>query len=56
MNFGDQIFLPISVQEFPSEKPEKPECPCNEEEMEFLRSLELYKVLKVCHLASLREY
>ncbi|XP_058217061.1 RNA pseudouridine synthase 4, mitochondrial [Rhododendron vialii] len=42
MNVGDQIFLPITVQEFPSETG-KPECFCDEEEMEFLRSLELYK-------------
>ncbi|KAE9448473.1 hypothetical protein C3L33_19636, partial [Rhododendron williamsianum] len=42
MNVGDQIFLPITVQEFPSEI-EKPECFYDEEEMEFLRSLELYK-------------
>lgn len=53
MNVGDQIFLPITVQEFPSET-KKPECFCDEEEMEFLHSLELYKVLKFWHLAFFR--
>ncbi|THG01055.1 hypothetical protein TEA_000220 [Camellia sinensis var. sinensis] len=40
MNLGDQIFLPVTVQEFPSDKPK---CFHNEEEMNFLHSLELYK-------------
>ncbi|GAV62308.1 PseudoU_synth_2 domain-containing protein [Cephalotus follicularis] len=40
LNLGDQIFLPISVQELPSEKQE---CHCCEEEVNFVRSLELYK-------------
>lgn len=42
LKFGDRIFLPISIQESPSRK-EK--CPCTEEEVEFIQSLELYKVL-----------
>ncbi|CAL5358068.1 unnamed protein product [Camellia sinensis] len=40
MNLGDRIFLPVTVQEFPSDKPK---CFHNEEEMDFLHSLELYK-------------
>ena len=44
MNLGDRIFLPITVEEVPSERTE---CFCNEEEIDFLRSLELYKVLKI---------
>ncbi|PSS26126.1 RNA pseudouridine synthase [Actinidia chinensis var. chinensis] len=40
MNLGDRIFLPVTVREVPSERTE---CFCNEEEMGFLRSLELYK-------------
>lgn len=48
MNVGDRIHLPISVQEFPNDKQELPndkkECHCSEEEVTFIRSLELYKV------------
>ncbi|KAG7977064.1 hypothetical protein I3843_05G011400 [Carya illinoinensis] len=40
MNVGDRIFLPITVQEFPFEKPD---CHCDEEEANFVRSLLLYK-------------
>ncbi|PSS19237.1 RNA pseudouridine synthase [Actinidia chinensis var. chinensis] len=40
MKLGDQIFLPITVEEVPSERTE---CFCNEEEINFLSSLELYK-------------
>ncbi|KAM7474714.1 hypothetical protein LguiB_021957 [Lonicera macranthoides] len=40
MELGDRIFLPITVQELPSEKAE---CLCNAEELKFLHSLELYK-------------
>ncbi|XP_048337218.2 RNA pseudouridine synthase 4, mitochondrial isoform X5 [Ziziphus jujuba] len=40
MNLGDRIYLPISVQEFPVDKKEYH---CNEEEVSFIRSLELYK-------------
>lgn len=43
MNLGDQIFLPITVQELPSRRQE---CHCTEEEIKFIQSLELYKVLK----------
>lgn len=44
MNDGDRIFLPITVkQEVPSEKQK---LYCNEEEVNFIRSLVLYKVLK----------
>ncbi|XP_034228071.1 RNA pseudouridine synthase 4, mitochondrial isoform X2 [Prunus dulcis] len=47
MNVGDRIHLPISVQEFPNDKQELPndkkECHCSEEEVTFIRSLELYK-------------
>lgn len=47
MNVGDRIHLPISVQEFPNDKQELPndkkECRCSEEEVTFIRSLELYK-------------
>lgn len=42
LNLGDRIFLPISIQESPSRK-EK--CPCTEEEVKFIQSLELYKVI-----------
>nr|XP_009805028.1 PREDICTED: RNA pseudouridine synthase 4, mitochondrial isoform X2 [Nicotiana sylvestris] len=41
MNIGDRIFLPITVQKFPSDKVE--DYPSSEEEMKFLHSLELYK-------------
>lgn len=40
LKLGDRIFLPISIQESPSRK-EK--CPCTEEEVGFIQSLELYK-------------
>ncbi|KAL5561304.1 hypothetical protein UlMin_031051, partial [Ulmus minor] len=40
MSLGDRIFLPITVKEFPVEKKE---CFCSEEEVSFIRSLELYK-------------
>ncbi|XP_057963538.1 RNA pseudouridine synthase 4, mitochondrial [Malania oleifera] len=40
MNSGDRIFLPITVQETPTEKSE---LPCKEEEINFIRSLVLYK-------------
>ncbi|KAK9287165.1 hypothetical protein L1049_015576 [Liquidambar formosana] len=40
MNLGDRIFLPITVQELPFVKHE---CHCNEEEIKFIRSIELYK-------------
>ncbi|PON58067.1 Pseudouridine synthase [Trema orientale] len=40
MNLGDRIFLPITVKELPVEKKE---LLCNEEEVNFIRSLELYK-------------
>ncbi|KAM1650576.1 hypothetical protein ACFXTH_003136 [Malus domestica] len=47
MNIGDRIHLPFSVQEFPADKHEssnyKQECHCSEEEINFIRSLELYK-------------
>ncbi|RVW61404.1 RNA pseudouridine synthase 4, mitochondrial [Vitis vinifera] len=40
MNLGDQILLPITVEEFPSEKHEYH---CNDEEINFVHNLELYK-------------
>ncbi|KAJ0077401.1 hypothetical protein Patl1_35420 [Pistacia atlantica] len=40
LNTGDRIFLPITIQEFPTEKKD---CPCTEEEVNYIRSLELYK-------------
>ncbi|XP_042499558.1 RNA pseudouridine synthase 4, mitochondrial [Macadamia integrifolia] len=40
LNAGDQIFLPITVQELATEKHE---CPCSEDEISYIRSLELYK-------------
>ncbi|GMH02843.1 hypothetical protein Nepgr_004682 [Nepenthes gracilis] len=40
MNQGDRILLPITVQEFPIKKHE---CHCSEEEMNFIRGLEIYK-------------
>ncbi|XWS54741.1 hypothetical protein CRYUN_Cryun10bG0115000 [Craigia yunnanensis] len=40
LNIGDRIFLPISVREFPEEKQEHG---CTDEELNFIRSLELYK-------------
>ena len=49
MNLGDRIFLPITVQELPSRKPE---CFSNEEE-DFICSLELHKVLEVWLFACL---
>uniref|UniRef100_M1CF73 Ribosomal pseudouridine synthase n=1 Tax=Solanum tuberosum TaxID=4113 RepID=M1CF73_SOLTU len=41
MNVGDRIFLPITVQKFPSEKVVY--YPSSEEERKFVHSLELYK-------------
>ncbi|MCD7472518.1 hypothetical protein HAX54_013776 [Datura stramonium] len=41
MNIGDRIFLPITVEKFPSEK--VVDYPSNEEERKFVHSLELYK-------------
>ncbi|XP_049383348.1 RNA pseudouridine synthase 4, mitochondrial [Solanum stenotomum] len=41
MNVGDRIFLPITVQKFPSEK--VVDYPSSEEERKFVHSLELYK-------------
>ncbi|GKV43188.1 hypothetical protein SLEP1_g50510 [Rubroshorea leprosula] len=45
LNIGDRICIPISVQELPAEKQELQEKQwhCAEEEVNFLRSLELYK-------------
>ncbi|KAF3435477.1 hypothetical protein FNV43_RR22566 [Rhamnella rubrinervis] len=40
MNLGDRIYLPITVQESPIDKKE---CHCNEDEVSFIRNLELYK-------------
>ncbi|XP_034679924.1 RNA pseudouridine synthase 4, mitochondrial [Vitis riparia] len=40
MNLGDRILLPITVEELPSEKHEYH---CNDEEINFVHSLELYK-------------
>ncbi|KAF8404948.1 hypothetical protein HHK36_009843 [Tetracentron sinense] len=40
MNSGDRIFLPITVQELPAEKHE---CHCNEDEINYIHSLVLYK-------------
>ncbi|KAM6540813.1 hypothetical protein CsatB_005260 [Cannabis sativa] len=40
MNLGDRIFLPVTVKEVPVEKKE---LHCNGEEVNFIRSLELYK-------------
>ena len=55
MNLGDQILLPITVEEFPSEKHEYH---CNDEEINFVHNLELYKVpyldsfcWKVCYVS-----
>lgn len=42
LKLGDRIFLPITIQEFPTEKQD---CPCTDEELNYIRSLELYKVL-----------
>ena len=42
LNIGDKIFLPNSVREFPEEKQKKG---CTKEELKFIQSLELYKVL-----------
>lgn len=41
---GDRIFLPSSVREFPEEKQEHV---CTNEELNFIQSLELYKVLNL---------
>lgn len=40
---GDRIYLPITVQELPIEN--KKESPCSVVEVNFIRSLVLYKVL-----------
>ncbi|KAJ6896349.1 hypothetical protein NC651_022531 [Populus alba x Populus x berolinensis] len=40
MDVGDRIFLPISVKALPAEKQD---CHCSEEEINFIRGLELYK-------------
>ena len=40
MNLGDRIFLPITVEELPSEKHG---CHCKDEEINFIHGLELYK-------------
>ncbi|XP_044481054.1 RNA pseudouridine synthase 4, mitochondrial-like isoform X1 [Mangifera indica] len=40
LKLGDRIFLPITIQEFPTEKQD---CPCTDEELNYIRSLELYK-------------
>ncbi|KAK6241124.1 hypothetical protein SCA6_006513 [Theobroma cacao] len=40
LNIGDRIFLPFSVREF---REEKQESGCTEEELNFIRGLELYK-------------
>ncbi|KAK2664983.1 hypothetical protein Ddye_003557 [Dipteronia dyeriana] len=40
LNSGDRIFLPNTVQEL---LPKKQDCPCTEEEMNFIQSLEFYK-------------
>ncbi|XP_076951295.1 RNA pseudouridine synthase 4, mitochondrial-like [Bidens hawaiensis] len=40
MRYGDTVYLPITVQTFPTEKTE---CLCTEEELKFLHDLELYK-------------
>ncbi|XP_022749158.1 RNA pseudouridine synthase 4, mitochondrial isoform X2 [Durio zibethinus] len=40
LNIGDRIFLPITVREFPEEKQEHG---CTDEELNFIRNLELYK-------------
>ncbi|XP_043712837.1 RNA pseudouridine synthase 4, mitochondrial [Telopea speciosissima] len=43
LNAGDRIFLPITVQELATETTEKHECLCSEDEINYIRSLELYK-------------
>lgn len=44
MDVGDRIFLPISVKVLPAVKQD---CHCNEEEINFIRGLELYKVIDI---------
>lgn len=44
LDVGDRIFLPITVQALPSEKQQ---CSYNEEEINFIRSLLLYKVINL---------
>lgn len=44
MNLGDRIFLPITVKDFSSTKEDL----CfSREELEFVRGLEIYKVLNL---------
>ncbi|KAK9165836.1 hypothetical protein Scep_001027 [Stephania cephalantha] len=40
MNVGDVIFLPVTVQEFPSHRKG---CTCNEDEIKYIHSLEIHK-------------
>lgn len=47
MNLGERVYLPITVKELPSNKEEGH---FNPEEVNFVRSLELYKVLKLLSL------
>ncbi len=44
LDVGDRIVLPITVQALPFES-EKQQYSYNEEEINFIRSLELYKVI-----------
>lgn len=43
MNVGDRVVLPITIQDLSQEK--KPEIRCSGEEVTFLNSLVVYKVV-----------
>lgn len=43
MNLGDRVVLPVAIHEFSEEK--KPEIRCTEEEVAFLNSLVVHKVI-----------
>ena len=53
LNIGDRIFLPISVRESPEEKQEHG---CTDEELNFIRGLQLYKVLNLNCLSWYSKY
>ena len=53
MDVGDRIFLPISVKVLPASKQD---CHCSEEEINFIRGLELFKVMDLNSLGLSKSY
>lgn len=53
MDVGDRIFLPISVKVLPASKQD---CHCSEEEINFIRGLELFKVIDLNSLGLSKSY